>query len=167
MQRTRDALARADLVVSVSAADARGSDASVSVVAAAAMASVPASVARLQVINKIDLTGESATEATDASGWTIRLSARTGEGIDLLRAGLLRLGGLSESGEGVFLARSRHLVALQAAAEHLRIAAAGRLPADLLAEEIRLAHDSLGRIVGHMTSDDLLGEIFGRFCIGK
>jgi tRNA modification GTPase len=167
MQRTRDALARADLVVSVRAADAVAGDATVSTVAARALEALPASVARLQVVNKIDLTGEAAAEFDGEGGWTIRLSARTGEGIDRLRAALLRLGGQTETGEGVFLARTRHLAALQAAERHLASAAEGRLPSDLLAEELRLAHEALGSIVGRVTPDALLGEIFGRFCIGK
>jgi len=167
MQRTRDALARADLVISVSAADAVEGEALLSSVAAHALEALPASVARLQVVNKIDLTGEAAAESDGAGGWTIRLSARTGEGIDQLRAALLRLGGQTETGEGVFLARTRHLAALQAAERHLCAAADVRLPADLLAEELRLAHEALGSIVGRVTPDALLGEIFGRFCIGK
>ena len=167
MQRTRDALARADLVISVRAADAVEGEASLSTVAAHAVEALPASVARLQVVNKIDLTGEGAAESDGAGGWTIRLSARTGAGIDRLRAALLRLGGQTETGEGVFLARTRHLAALQAAERHLASAAEGRLPADLLAEELRLAHEALGSIVGRVTPDALLGEIFGRFCIGK
>jgi tRNA modification GTPase len=167
MQRTRDALARADLVVSVRAADAVAGDATVSTVAARALEALPASVARLQVVNKIDLTGEAAAELHGEGGWTIQVSARTGEGIDRLRAALLRLGGQTETGEGVFLARTRHLAALQAAERHLASAAQGRLPADLLAEELRLAHEALGSIVGRVTPDALLGEIFGRFCIGK
>jgi len=167
MQRTRDALARADLVISVSAADAVAGEASLSTVAARALEALPVSVARLQVVNKIDLTGEAAAESDGAGGWTIRLSARTGEGIDRLRSALLRLGGQAETGEGVFLARTRHLAALQAAERHLSTVAEGRLPADLLAEELRLAHEALGSIVGRVTPDALLGEIFGRFCIGK
>lgn len=167
MQRTRDALARADLVVSVRAADAVAGDATVSTVAARALEALPASVARLQVVNKIDLTGEAAAEFDGEGGWTMRLSARTGEGIDRLRVALLRLGGQTETGEGVFLARTRHLVALQAAERHLSAASEARLPADLLAEELRLAHEALGSIVGRVTPDGLLGEIFGRFCIGK
>lgn len=167
MQRTRDALARADLVISVRAADAMAGDATVSTVAALALEALPASVARLQVVNKIDLTGEAAAELDGEGGWTIRLSARTGEGIERLRGALLRLGGQTETGEGVFLARTRHLAALQAAERHLASAAEERLPADLLAEELRLAHEALGSIVGRVTPDALLGEIFGRFCIGK
>jgi tRNA modification GTPase len=168
MQRTRDALSRADLVLSVVAVDDSTRGATfVSEVAARALDALPASVRRMQVVNKIDLSGESAKESEAEGEWTIRVSARTGEGLDLLRAALLRLGGLSESGEGAFLARTRHLVALQETQAHLDAAASGRLPADLLAEELRLAHEALGSIVGQTTSDALLGEIFGRFCIGK
>jgi tRNA modification GTPase len=167
MQRTREALARADLVVSVEALDASAGACAISPVVASALDALPASVARMRVVNKIDLSGEPAAESVAEGGWSIRLSARTGEGIDLLRAALLRLGGQSETGEGVFLARTRHLVALQDAGRHLEMAAGGRLPADLLAEELRLAHEALGSIVGRVTPDALLGEIFGRFCIGK
>ena len=167
MQRTREALARADLVISVRTVEAPSGGTPVSLLALQALDALPSSVVRLTVFNKIDLTGEAASECQDSAGWTIRLSARSGDGIDLLRAALLRLGGQSETGEGVFLARARHLAALQDAEGHLAAAAVGRLPADLLAEELRLAHEALGSIVGKMTSDALLGEIFGRFCIGK
>jgi len=171
MQRTRDALARADLVVSVQSvdctADGSAGPAAVSPVVSSALDALPGSVARLTVVNKIDLSGESASESDDQGGWTIRLSARTGEGVERLRSALLRLGGQSETGEGVFLARTRHLVALQDASRHLTAASGGRLAADLLAEELRLAHEALGSIVGRVSPDALLGEIFGRFCIGK
>ena len=167
MQRTREALARADLVISVRTVEAPSGGIPVPLLASQALDALPSSVVRLTVFNKIDLTGEAASECQDSAGWTIRLSARSGDGIDLLRAALLRLGGQSETGEGVFLARARHLAALQDAEGHLSAAAVGRLPADLLAEELRLAHEALGSIVGRMTSDALLGEIFGRFCIGK
>ncbi|MCE2947414.1 MAG: tRNA uridine-5-carboxymethylaminomethyl(34) synthesis GTPase MnmE [bacterium] len=170
MQRTRDALMKADLVVSVRAVGGEGQgsgEVPVPAVAARALAAIPASVARLQVVNKIDLSGEVASESEGPGGWTIRLSARTGDGLERLRAALLRVGGRSETGEGAFLARTRHLLALQAADGHLAAAAGARLPADLIAEELRLAHEALGSIVGQMTSDDLLGEIFSRFCIGK
>jgi len=167
MQRTRDALARADLVVSVRAVDAPADEQGVSTVATGALHALPASVARLEVVNKIDLSGEPASESRGDGDWTIRLSARTGEGVDLLRAALLRLGGQSETGEGVFLARVRHLSALQDAQAHLESAVNEHLAADMLAEELRLAHEALGSIVGRVTPDALLGEIFGRFCIGK
>ena len=167
MQRTRDALAKADLVLTVQSLDQAGRATTVPPAVDAALASVPASAARIDVVNKIDLAGEASSESMDGGRWQIRLSARSGDGIDRLRAALLRLGGQVETGEGLFLARTRHLAALETAQHHLDRAAGGRLPADLLAEELRLAHDALGSITGRVTADDLLGEIFGRFCIGK
>jgi len=79
----------------------------------------------------------------------------------------LRAAGWSATGESVFLARERHLRALAAAEHHLAQAAAEMGRWELFAEELRLAHVELGRITGEFTSDDLLGEIFHRFCIGK
>jgi tRNA modification GTPase len=99
------------------------------------------------------------------------LSARTGEGLEALREALLQRAGWHASPEGVFIARARHLRALQRTREHLaqaREQAAVPDPAlDLLAEELRLAHNALGEITGAFSADDLLGEIFSRFCIGK
>ena len=104
-------------------------------------------------------------------GEVLTLSARTGEGLQALRQTLLRQAGWQAAQEGVFIARQRHVQALNAAREHLSLAQAhaaqrdGAL--DLLAEELRLAHNALGRITGAFSADDLLGEIFTRFCIGK
>ncbi len=99
------------------------------------------------------------------------LSARTGAGIAALRSRLLDLAGWHAQPEGLFIARTRHLQALRDTHEHLAGALAQAARADtaldLLAEELRLAHDALGEITGAFTSDELLGEIFGRFCIGK
>jgi tRNA modification GTPase len=101
----------------------------------------------------------------------LRLSARTGEGLAALRSALLERAGWHASPEGVFIARTRHVLALQRAAAHLEqaqaLAARADAALDLLAEELRLAHRALGEITGAFTADDLLGEIFGRFCIGK
>jgi tRNA modification GTPase len=101
----------------------------------------------------------------------IRLSARTGDGLQALRQALLQRAGWQALPEGVFIARSRHVAALQACQQHLAEAAAlaaqDAAALDLLAEELRLAHHELGSITGEFTSDDLLGEIFSRFCIGK
>jgi tRNA modification GTPase len=101
----------------------------------------------------------------------IALSARRGEGLDTLRRALLERVGWHAVPEGRFIARERHVQALRATKVHLELAA-GQLHApapalDLFAEELRLAHDALGAITGRMTPDELLGEIFGRFCIGK
>jgi tRNA modification GTPase len=131
---------------------------------------VPASERVLHVYNKTDAVDEkAASRATQAGG--LALSAQTGAGLAALRAKLLALAGWHAQPEGVFLARARHLHALKRTLEHLDLAqaqAASIEPAlDLLAEELRLSHDALSEITGEFTPDDLLGEIFSRFCIGK
>jgi tRNA modification GTPase len=99
------------------------------------------------------------------------LSALTGQGLDDLRRALLELAGWQAAPEGGFIARTRHVHALRRAADHLARASAhaqrGDAALELMAEELRLAHQSLCEITGAFSSDDLLGEIFGRFCIGK
>jgi tRNA modification GTPase len=119
----------------------------------------------LHVFNKAD----AAVAVPPVDG--IVLSARTGEGLGALRSKLLERAGWHAQPEGLFTARTRHVQALRATREHLAaaLALAARADAalDLLAEELRLAHEALGEIVGVFTTDDLLGEIFGRFCIGK
>ncbi len=101
----------------------------------------------------------------------LRLSAKTGFGLDALRRQLLTLAGWQSVSEGVFIARQRHVQALRRVSDHLSVASshllgfAGAL--DLLAEELRLAQDALNEITGEFTSDDLLGVIFSKFCIGK
>jgi tRNA modification GTPase len=124
----------------------------------------------LQVYNKADL-APGAAPAAAADGRVIVLSARTGAGLDALRARLLALAGWQSQPEGVFAARTRHVDALERTRGHLARAAAligGVAPAlELLAEELRLAQHALGEITGQFSADDLLGEIFGRFCIGK
>ncbi|MEX8496234.1 MAG: tRNA uridine-5-carboxymethylaminomethyl(34) synthesis GTPase MnmE [Leptothrix ochracea] len=101
----------------------------------------------------------------------LRLSARTGMGLAQLRATLLELAGWHAAPEGVFIARARHVQALQRARHHLdramHWAALADAALDVLAEELRLAHNALGEITGTFSADDLLGEIFSRFCIGK
>jgi tRNA modification GTPase len=88
-----------------------------------------------------------------------------------LRRALLERAGWQAQPEGLFIARARHVQALRRTADHLAQARAQAAQADaaldLLAEELRLAHDALGEITGAFTADDLLGEIFSRFCIGK
>jgi tRNA modification GTPase len=99
------------------------------------------------------------------------LSAQTGEGLDALRDRLLALAGWHAQPEGLFIARARHVHALQRTRHHLTLSQAEAdrpNPAlELLAEELRAAHDALSEITGAFTPDDLLGEIFSRFCIGK
>jgi len=120
---------------------------------------------RIDVYNKADI----AAAAVPSDG--LRISARTGQGLDTLAGRLLEMAGWRAEPEGVFIARTRHLDALQRTAEHLRLAEAHALQRDaaleLFAEELRLANDALGEITGAFTPDDLLGVIFSRFCIGK
>jgi tRNA modification GTPase len=119
------------------------------------------------VHNKIDL-AQSNPRLEELDGRThLFLSAKTGAGIDLLRVHLLKLAGWQFDGEGVFMARERHLRALERVARCLESAAETLRQPELLAEELRLGQESLSEITGKFTSDDLLGEIFGRFCIGK
>jgi tRNA modification GTPase len=130
---------------------------------------LPAATPCIEVWNKADtvVADESAAGETGA----LALSAKTGAGLEALRQALLQRAGWQAAPEGVFIARSRHVEALRRTVEHLRAAqahAAVRDAAlDLLAEELRLAHRALASITGEFGVEDLLGEIFGRFCIGK
>jgi len=177
IERTWAEVARADVVVHLVDASAGGETAQADRTDSAGSADsslfraidsrAPAGAARLVVVNKIDLAGERAA----AIEGQVRLSALTGEGIDLMRETLLRLAGFQPGAEDVFTARERHLQALREALDHVAQARAhgrqGDQALDLFAEELRLSHRALGRITGEVTADDLLGVIFSRFCIGK
>jgi tRNA modification GTPase len=119
------------------------------------------------VENKCDLAGRAPARFVEAGRVHLRLSAKSGEGIGLLHDELLRVAGWSGHGEDVVLARERHLEALGVAAEKSALAARRLDRIELCAEELRLAQEALSRITGEFTADDLLGEIFSRFCIGK
>lgn len=136
----------------------------------------------VRVVNKIDMApsasdtmfGGNRPHVVVAKGpnpTEIWISARTGAGIDLMRRELLRIVGWQSGSEGTFLARERHLTALRCAQSHLDCAAERAdqqaQALDLFAEELRLAQEHLNSITGEFTSDDLLGTIFTRFCIGK
>ena len=159
--RSWQAIGDADAVLFVHDLTRRG-DAAYEAAEAAIAARLP-QARILHVHNKADLA------AAEAPG--IRLSARTGAGLDTLRHELLQRAGWQAQTEGVFTARARHLDALRRTREHLgraqAHAAARDAALDLLAEELRLAHNALGEITGAFGSEDLLGEIFSRFCIGK
>jgi tRNA modification GTPase len=128
---------------------------------------LPSRLPRICVYNKIDLLpAQPKLEALDGE-IRVYLSAKTGAGVDLLCAQLLRVVGWQPSGEGAFMARERHLSALREAAQHLSGALENKAQIELFAEELKLAHQALSRITGEFTTDDLLGEIFSRFCIGK
>ncbi len=125
----------------------------------------------LLVRNKIDLL-DGETPHLDETGPlpSLSLSVRTGAGLDLLARALQRLVGFEAGERSAFTARTRHLAALGDARRALREAATtleDTGAGDLVAEDLRRAHEALGRIVGEVTPDDLLGEIFGSFCIGK
>ena len=178
IERTWAAVARADLALVLVDAAAGGIMAEAD---AALLAQMPPTLPRLVVHNKIDLAGLPATVKRRASPAPVRgteraecevfLSAKTGAGIDLLQREMLAQAGAHEDMEDAFLARERHLVALREAGAHLAAAAdhfASPKPAlELVAEDLRLAHTALSTITGEFTSDDLLGAIFSRFCIGK
>ena len=128
---------------------------------------LPPSVQRITVVNKIDLVGLAAGRSEVAGRIRLQVSARSGEGVELVRQALLRIAGWHAHGEDVILARERHLTALRKALAHV-IEAGGQLGAlELFAEELRLAQEQLGEITGEFTADELLGVIFSRFCIGK
>ena len=169
--RAWDAIAGADAVLFLhdltrcSTPEYQAADAAI----AAAMAErLPASVPVIDVWNKCDC---AQWDGSVDRPNHVRLSARTGEGLVPLRQQLLAVAGWQSAPEGVYIARQRHVQALQAVARHLDMAA-GQLdspgPAlDLLAEELRLAQNALSEITGEFSSDDLLGVIFSSFCIGK
>lgn len=131
----------------------------------------PPGVPVLRVWNKIDLSGHKPGLERMPDATHIYLSATERSGMDLLRSELLRAAGWQQTGESRFLARERHLIALKAAREHLALAAEhaaqNSQALDLMAEELRLVQERLNSITGAFTSDDLLGVIFSRFCIGK
>ena len=135
------------------------------------VARLPETIPLLRIWNKIDLSGHQPSINTESDATHIYLSASERLGMDLLRRELLRIAGWQQTGESIYLARERHLLALKSAQAHLN--AAAELAAqhdralDLFAEELRLAQDRLSSITGAFTSDDLLGVIFSRFCIGK
>lgn len=161
--RTWEAIAAADLVLWVSdvtraetgAADPR------------LATRLPTDVPRLHVMNKIDITATSPYQRTCAGTTEVGVSAKSGAGLELLKAAILEAVGWGGGYEGVFMARERHLQALYLAANHLSQAAARYAELELFAEELKLAQQALGRITGEVSADDLLGRIFSHFCIGK
>jgi len=128
-------------------------------------AAAPAAGARIDVFNKVDLASGFAPPPGPHPA--VAVSAKTGAGLQDLRRAILETAGWKSHGESVFLARERHLRALAAARGHLAAAAAQPAQWEFLAEELRLAQRALCAITGEFSADDLLGEIFSRFCIGK
>ncbi len=162
VRRAQAELQHADLAIVVVAPDDDGE--------AALATHLPPDSARIVVHNKIDLTDEPvARTATHAGVHHIWLSVRQGTGLDELIAELRRQAGHDEAGEGAFSARARHVAALQraGAAIEAALAALQTHQPELAAEELRQAQQAVGEITGEFTTDDLLGEIFSSFCIGK
>ncbi len=127
---------------------------------------IPEGVMLTIVHNKTDLCE---TPPAESSG-VLLISAKTGEGLDGLRAELRRMAGYENQGEGAFTARKRHIGALGRASEHFSVGRTALLETragEILAEELQQSHAALGEITGAMSSDDLLGRIFSEFCIGK
>lgn len=167
VRRARNEMARADRVLYVLDTVAGDED---SESWAADLDQLPAGVPVTLVFNKIDLTGSPARLDDATSPPRVFLSARTGLGLDLLRSHLKATVGYRETESGALAARRRHLDALHRARQHVRNAAdtlSSTRAFELFAEDLRLAQRDLSEITGEFTSDDLLGEIFGSFCIGK
>ncbi|HAF45286.1 MAG: tRNA uridine-5-carboxymethylaminomethyl(34) synthesis GTPase MnmE [Sideroxydans sp. GWF2_59_14] len=162
IDRTLQALTRADVVLVLldeSQQRAEPEDQAV-------LAQLPAKTPRLYLHNKIDLSGHQPGVEVREEKAHIYLSAKTGAGMALLEEKLLEIIGWHQE-TGVFMARARHLEALASAAGHLEASKQQLDRPELFAEELRNAQEALNSITGEFTADDLLGEIFSRFCIGK
>jgi tRNA modification GTPase len=173
VRRARNEIARADRVLYVldwGASCGYANGAQHSAPWAAELEQLPTGVPVTLIFNKIDLTGTPPRLDETAIPPRVFLSARTGAGLDLLRSHLKASAGYLETESGALAARRRHIDALSRARQHVQSAAdnlSSTRAFELFAEDLRLAQQALGEITGEFTSDDLLGEIFGSFCIGK
>jgi tRNA modification GTPase len=161
IRRAREELARADVALLVTDADGDED--------LALLDDLASSAERIVVHNKIDLDGRVPHRRRSESATEIWLSARSGAGLDLLQAELRSLAG-ADAGEGATTARARHVATLERACAHLDAAESAlieRNAGELAAEELREVQQTLGEITGEFTTEDLLGAIFGSFCIGK
>ena len=178
--RTHAAIERADLALLLvdarnddgDAADASSRASSIDLRVAAVANELPRALPRIIVHNKCDLAGIAPhVERDDSLPVAVWVCALTGEGVASLEAEVQRIAGVEHATEDAFFARARHLAALNAAAAHLSMAAEHAdtrpPPIELFAEELRAAQQAFSAITGEFTADDLLGEIFSRFCIGK
>lgn len=161
IKRTEAEILQADHVLLISDDEAHDT---------AILASFPADITVTLIQNKIDLMDETPRREDNDGLTTLSLSAKTGAGLDLLEQRLCEAAGFHPEQEGVFIARRRHLDALARAREAVEtgyrcLADSGA--GELLAEELRQAQQALGEITGDFTTDDLLGEIFSNFCVGK
>lgn len=160
IERSHEAIAKADIVLWVADA-ARPETLEIDL---ALLDRLAPEVTRIRVINKTDLVDAGTRRSVEASD--VWVSAKSGEGLEDLKTKVLHAAGWGD-GEGVFLARARHLQALKDASCHLVAAQTSVDQLDLCAEELRLAQCALSSITGEVTADDLLGKIFSQFCIGK
>lgn len=161
MERTKQAIAKADVILLLADAshEATPNQENINV-------QIPEGTPRIHVINKIDLLGLSPRIETRGDEDYIYLSAKANQGLELLKSRLLQLMGW-QGEAGAFMARARHLDALARARAYLEEASLDSAGLELTAEELRFAQAALSEITGKFSSDDLLGEIFSRFCIGK
>jgi tRNA modification GTPase len=162
MDRTWAEIGKADVLLQI--VDARSG---VAPADTEILARLPARLRHLVVHNKIDLVPSAPRRWEDNDAIHIAVSALTGAGIELLRGELLAVVGWHPGSEDIFMARERHLQALERTTSHLQAAAELTTRVELFAEELRIAQERLAEITGEFTADDLLGEIFARFCIGK
>jgi tRNA modification GTPase len=162
IERSWQEIGKADVILQI--VDARSG---VTPADQAIAARLPAGIERVVVENKCDLAGRSAGRQLVNAAVHLVLSAKSGAGMQLLHDELLRIAGWRGHGEDALLARARHLEALAEADTRLALAADQLRQLELAAEELRIAQEALSRITGEFTADDLLGSIFGRFCIGK
>ena len=167
IERTHAAISNADVIIWLVDSSQRHPPATEEI-----FKDFPADKPQLTLYNKIDLLHETPSIMENEHTTAIRLSAKTGAGIPLLRKKLLEIAGwqFNHAGEGLFMARQRHLEALTTAKKHLQNAqefTENEYQLELLAEELKLSQNALSSITGQFTADDLLGEIFSRFCIGK
>jgi tRNA modification GTPase len=154
VERARAAMRQADLVLRISDGSSDATE-------------LESDARVLHVHNKIDLSGVPAHAKTLAGEEHVWISAKLGCGLDLLRQAIVQAAGAETLAEGTFMARHRHIEALRTAALHVEQAEARLEASEFAAEELRLAQVALSRITGEQAADDLLGEIFSRFCIGK
>lgn len=166
VRRARQALETADLVLLIRDA-AAGEDPRDGL-----SAEVPDGLKSIDVMNKIDLLDEAGLKVKMAasSKRAVWISARAGQGMEKLKSRIREAVGASDQAEGSFSARQRHIDALKRCGGHLQAGQAameGSGAGELLAEELRLAQQALGELTGERLPDDLLGEIFASFCIGK
>jgi tRNA modification GTPase len=162
VERTWLAIARAGAALFIEEASGEGGEEE-----AALRDRLPAGLPTARVVNKIDLAGGQPGRTEEDGTVRLRVSAKSGEGVPHLRQWLLETAGWQPHGEGLFMARGRHIEALQAARAHLDRGGKTPQAPELMAEDLRLAQVELGRITGEVSADELLGVIFSRFCVGK